>query len=495
MLFAMVLVAVVTAIVMVVMSMEGVALAMVVAVMPPVAYAILRRPNVTTYFVMFLVYLNVPVILTRFHGVPFIVGVAIPAMLFIPIGYEILFRRQPIIIAPALPWAVLFVVIQAISALFSRDPVIGFGNVVTSVTEGLMVFILITNAVRTPEILRGVVWSLVAAGALMGMLCGYQFFTKTYGRNYGGFAQVSAGIGFQAAAGDPSRRQRRLAGPIGKENRFAQNMLMLVPLALYRFRGEKSSLLRIAGLIAMLLIGLGFSLAFSRGAMVGLVLMVGVMAVCRYVRIRDVVLVGVALLVMLMIVPQYRTRLMSLQKLAGMGVTKNDNYQTPDSSMRGRATEMLAAAWVFADHPVIGVGPRMFKYYSAEYGNDGGMKGLEGTREAHCLYLGLAADTGVLGIFAFGAMLFVTLRELSKVRRQCLTDDPFMANLATGFILVITAYMTTGIFAHFSYIRYFWVMLALAGSAAYVARDRIAARQSEQRATASNLTTIAPSTK
>jgi len=36
-------------------------------------------------------------------------------------------------------------------------------------------------------------------------------------------------------------------------------------------------------------------------------------------------------------------------------------------------------------------------------------------------------------------------------------------------MLAVAAYMTTGLFLHFSYIRYFWLMLALAGSAAYVA--------------------------
>jgi uncharacterized membrane protein len=37
-----------------------------------------------------------------------------------------------------------------------------------------------------------------------------------------------------------------------------------------------------------------------------------------------------------------------------------------------------------------------------------------------------------------------------------------MANLCTGFFLAIISYMTTGIFLHMSYIRYLWLMLALA---------------------------------
>jgi hypothetical protein len=36
-----------------------------------------------------------------------------------------------------------------------------------------------------------------------------------------------------------------------------------------------------------------------------------------------------------------------------------------------------------------------------------------------------------------------------------------LANLSTGFFLAIVSYMTTGIFLHFAYIRYFWLMIAL----------------------------------
>ena len=38
--------------------------------------------------------------------------------------------------------------------------------------------------------------------------------------------------------------QRRLAGPLGEQNRYAQIMLMLVPLGLFRFWGERSIALR-----------------------------------------------------------------------------------------------------------------------------------------------------------------------------------------------------------------------------------------------------------
>jgi hypothetical protein len=35
----------------------------------------------------------------------------------------------------------------------------------------------------------------------------------------------------------------------------------------------------------------------------------------------------------------------------------------------------------------------------------------------------------------------------------------------TGFILVVVAYLATGMSMHFSYTRYFWLILGLAGAA------------------------------
>ena len=40
--------------------------------------------------------------------------------------------------------------------------------------------------------------------------------------------------------------------------------------------------------------------------------------------------------------------------------------------------------------------------------------------------------------------------------------------MATSFFLAVVAYLTTGLFLHLAYERYLWILLALAGSAAYL---------------------------
>jgi O-antigen ligase len=125
---------------------------------------------------------------------------------------------------------------------------------------------------------------------------------------------------------------------------------------------------------------------------------------------------------------------------------------------------MLAAAMVFADHPVLGVGPDMFRYYYQEYAQESNYRILTTNREAHNLFLGVAADNGILGLICFGMILFVNFRGLVHVRQHWIQTRPEYVNLANGFILAILAYLATGLFLHFAYIRYFWLLMALAGA-------------------------------
>jgi O-antigen ligase len=155
-----------------------------------------------------------------------------------------------------------------------------------------------------------------------------------------------------------------------------------------------------------------------------------------------------------------------------------DAHERPDSAIRGRFTEMLGAARVFADYPLTGVGPGMFKYYAEEYGNEGGLKMLEGPRQAHNLYLGIAADMGAPGLLCFLGMVVVTLRNLARARRRFMGVDPLMADMAAGFLLTIVTFLATGMSSNFSFTRYFWLMLGLATAAAAIpARAPVTARR------------------
>ena len=439
----------------------------------PLAIALVAWPNAATLAVIFILYSNAAVVAVKFHGLPFIVGALVPMLLAAPLIYYVVVRRQSLIVDRVLPLILLFLVIQLVAAIFSSDPDFSISKLLTFTTEGVCLYFLIINVVRTPEMLRRVTWVLLSVGAILGGLSAYQAVTKTYHANYGGFAQMSKG---SFATGEPTvsgeARLQRLAGSLGEKNRYAQIMLMLIPLGMFRFWSERSAGLRIAALLATALAACGMALAFSRGAAVGFLLMLVIVVLLRYITLYQCGIMLAGLLLLLFAIPQYAHRLTSLANLSGALNAGRYGLEKADGAARSRYTETIAAWLMFADHPLIGVGPGMYPSHYREYAHRvTGAHVKQGKRKPHILYLGIAAELGTPGLIVYLLIMLTALGNLALARRRCRWTNPQDANMATGFMLALVAYMTTGLFLHFAYIRYFWLMLALAGVAARVADD------------------------
>lgn len=450
------------------------------------SFAVVASPDLATFTVVFILYSNLAVVATRFHGVPKVLAAVFPLLLGVPLIRDLVLRRRRIIVTPALPLLLLFLGVQILGMAFSRDLEVTKTGVLELAFEGLLIYFLITNVVRTPGTLRLAAWALLAAGVLSAVVPCYQQLTDTPHRSYGGLGQMSdAGFRTGEVTSRGEVRQFRLAGPIGEQNRYAQNMLMLLCVGLFVFLGESRRKLRLAALVSTLLVGCGFLLSFSRGAAVAFVIVMMGMVLLRTITLRQ--LGGLLLLaaIGLAALPQYRARMMTLFDTARIATESGVASEELDSSMKRRLTEMLAAGAVFVDHPLVGVGPGMFKYYSAEYGNRLGLRRITETRRAHSLYLEIAAESGVLGLLSFFSAVLVTLYRLVVSRRRLLRKPPGespeaeqerlrLAALSTGFLLALVAYLASGLFLHMAYIRFFYLMLALGGAAAGIAWTRTA---------------------
>lgn len=428
------------------------------------AIAMAIRPDVAVFVVVGIVYSNAAVIAVQFHGIPAFAAIAVPGLLVVPVAYDLIVRRRPVVITSAFPLMMVFLLIQIIGTILADNVSSAFDELVTFVVEGIGLYVLLVNTVRTEATLRWVVWVLLAVGTILGVLSFYQDATRTYDSNYGGFAQMSDAV-IDSASG--ASTQPRLAGPIGEKNRYAQIMLMLVPLGLFWALSTRSRWARIAALGAAAAASLGVALTFSRGAAVGFAIVLIVMVAMGYIRPIQLALVGIAVAILLAAVPTYGNRLGSLVDLTGV-ISGDTSGGSPDGAVLSRATEGLAALLVFADHPLVGVGPGRFPSYYRLYADDVGFRVLHADRQAHDLYLHIAAETGILGLAAFLGILGVTLRDLIRVRRRWLVSRPEMAAMATGLMLAVVTYMTTGLFLHLSYARYFWLILAVAGAAAHI---------------------------
>ena len=423
------------------------------------------RPDATALVVVGVLYSNAAVIAVQFHGVPYIAAAGVPFLLVVPVGYELIVRRRPIVVTSVFPLISLFLLIQIVSTLLSNDVATSAGDVEIFLVEGIGLYFMLTNTIRSLDTLRRVVWVLLAVGVFIGLLSAYQDATKTYDNDYWGFAQMSQATldtGITTLSG--ATLQPRLAGPIGETNRYAQIMLMLVPLGLFWAVSARSRLPRLAAFAAAGAASVGVALTFSRGAAVGFFLVLAIMVVLGYIKPIQVFVVSLGIALLLVAFPQYGSRVGSL-----IGAVTGDTASgSPDTAVLSRATEAITAVLVFADHPILGVGPGLFPSYYRLYADDVGIEVKQRDREAHDLYLHILAEDGIVGFVVFMAILGLTLRDLIRVRRRWLKTRPDIAAMATGLMLSIVTYMTTGLFLHLSYARYFWLMLALAGAAAHI---------------------------
>jgi len=220
------------------------------------------------------------------------------------------------------------------------------------------------------------------------------------------------------------------------------------------------------------LITLGVILSFSRGAAVGLAVLVIALMAMRMIRAPHALAVIVALAVILAAFPQYTNRITSL---AGVGGLEGTGTSAVDNSLLSRIAETAAAGLVMLDHPVIGVGPAMFPTYYEPYANNVGiLVRNDAEREAHNLYLGVGAELGIPGLVVFLLVAISVVQMLRRARRASIVRRPDLERLTTPFLLALLTYYVTGMFLHLSFGRFYWLMLAVATAAAVTTLREIA---------------------
>jgi O-antigen ligase len=433
-------------------------------------------PGLAAFTGLALLYSNVAVVAVRFHGVPRWAGIAVALLLAIPLVHALMQRRDRVVLHPVLALLVAFLGVNVVGAAFAPQPRASWNFVLELALEGIAIFFLVTNAVRTPVALRHATWAILLGGALVALVPLYQQVTGSFDDDFGGLGQTTS-TGFRTGAGD--LRQPRLSGTIGEQNRFAQNMLMLLPLGLALWRIERTAALRRAAILCTALAGAGCALAFSRGAAVAFAITLVTAVGMRLVPRRQAALVVLGGLLCVAAMPQYWKRLSTIATVSSLW--REGVSQDADGAVKGRVTEMIAAAMVFADHPLVGIGPGMFGPNAREYGNSLNIRRLEGNRKAHSLYLGIAAENGALGLACFAAIVLLPMRALLRARLRAPgaggdTDAaPETAELAGAYFLAMVAYLASGLFLHIAYIRFFYVVLGLSAAAGAISRATAAA--------------------
>lgn len=419
---------------------------------------------------VFLLYTNLPVVAAQHGPLPPGLAVLVPALLALAVGYQLLIRRRGVVLDRTFLLMLGFLVVFLLASFTAEGHDVAVSRIGTFLAEGLLIYFLVRNAIRSLPDLHAAVLALLLATTLLSGLSVVQAVTGDYDQSFLGLAQRD----LERVEGTPvpmSEREEmgledRAHGPVGDPNRFAQILLMAMPLA---FVVGLNAVRPRGALIAWALVGLVLGtvlLTYSRGALVTLLVLVLLMAPLGLVRPRRLaILLIVGMVAAPVAIPGFSDRVTSMAGVIGL-FGKGD--VEPDGPTRGRTTEMLAALAAYVDHPVLGVGPgQYFAHHSVYYQSlpEIAFRELPTPRRAHSLYLEIAAETGTVGLVLFMLIPLLLLRDLEALRRNLLERRPDLARWAAGFILMLLAYLGTGVFLHLAFERYYWFMIALAAAA------------------------------
>jgi hypothetical protein len=343
--------------------------------------------------------------------------------------------------------ALLTVAIVSLSSATYFDD--GFAALGRLARDG-SIAIVIGLLLRQTSTLRQIVWVFVGGGMLLSGLSLIQFLFDLHGSTFGGFARSE--IQHVVGAVDDIR----ISGPIDDPNFYAQWLVLLVPLAIDRFNDETSATLRWTAAVAATLASIVVVITFSRGGLVALVAVLGLMVLRHPPKATTVAaLVALGVLAVPFLPPGYVDRVAALADIGQADIGT-------DPSLRTREAEIAAAIDMFLDHPLTGVGFGNFLPNYPEYARGVGMEDIGKPRQAHNLYLETAAQTGILGLVVLGAIIGAVFVSLARGRRAFREMGQHQADgIGYGVAVSVVGYLITSVFLHLAYTRPIFVLFGI----------------------------------
>jgi len=321
--------------------------------------------------------------------------------------------------------------------------------------KDIVIIYCILFALRDSQSWKQSIWLMIVTTAALCSLSVFQLVAHNYNQNFFNLASVTMDQVF----GDASTP--RIGGPINAPNLWGQVLAAISTLLIFRIIHEKQTWVKLAGLLMLGIMLYALLNTYSRGAY--LVLAIDVVLILFILEKRFnpmIAFAGLSILILLypLLPSSYRARFFTLSAFTA----QNGIYQ--DTSFRGRTSEMLTGLTMFASHPILGVGAGNYPLNYQHYAQLIGIEFRAQARDPHSLYVQLLAETGILGAIAFLGMAVFLIQALNRACRN-LELSPHLHEWLpwiSAIRLAIISYLLTSIFLHNAYIRYFWILVAMA---------------------------------
>lgn len=421
-----------------------------------VVMAIIIKPSLGANILVIAIFTNISDLLTK-QGYPGIikplVGVVAVALVVrylyagqVPIGHSKTAKVEYFLLA--------YFMVVITSFLVASDKTRAMSEI-TDLGKDLVIIYCILFALRQSQTWKQTNWLIFTTTTLLCLLSVYQLFTNNYEQTFFRMASIQMD---QALA---TSSTPRIGGPINAPNLWAQVLIAISTLILFRLFHEKEMVKKLAALLMLGIILYIVLNTYSRGAYLVLAINAILILIMFRKHFNPIILIGGAVVLILLIpfLPAtYRDRFTSLFVVT----TDNGIYQ--DTSLRGRSSEMLTGLAMFAEHPILGVGAANYNVNYQAYAQQIGLEFRAEARDPHSLYVQLLAETGILGTLAFFGIFFFLFDALNKACRA-IERSPQLADWwpwISAFRFAILSYLLTSIFLHNAYIRYLWILVAMA---------------------------------
>lgn len=253
-------------------------------------------------------------------------------------------------------------------------------------------------------------------------------------------------------------------GILRDENDVAAALVMSLPYFLYMFatRGIVSRKLRILALVFAAVVFLAIGVTASRGGMVGMVAMIGVMVLMSKRPVRNT---SIIVLVILLVGGTV------IASLPDAYVADMMNITNPEDDTRDERVFTWSIGWVmYLDNPFFGLGAGNFAwtnhfYYKLSPMWEPGRRFLGG-RAAHSIYFTLLPELGTVGAIIFFSLVKIFYSRCQSIKRGLSqASDKFMANnvilLSRALLASMVGYLVAGAFISVLYYPFFWHLLGI----------------------------------
>ncbi|MBE0683505.1 MAG: O-antigen ligase family protein [Anaerolineales bacterium] len=328
--------------------------------------------------------------------------------------------------------------------------------------KDIVIIYCIFFTLRRPETWKQSAWIVILVTAFLSLLGVYQAFTGNYDQQFFGLARALKDVSTNSTT-------YRLAGPIKEPNMWGQVVVAVVPLVLFRIIYERRMRMRLLGVGILGILLIEILNTYSRGAYLGLVFVSGLVLLSQ--RPHPLIwFAGVATVVLVFpfLPSSYTDRFETITLLNSDGI-----YQ--EASFRGRTSKILTGLIMFSNNPILGVGAGNYPNNYQKYTIDVGLERASGEQDPHSLYVQILAETGILGgitFLGFASLLLINFSRSIQSIKNFMAYQSWLPWLYAIQISVI-GYLFTSLFLHGGYIRFYWILVALALAAIQLTEESL----------------------